>query len=62
MKSGIYSTWTESVWQNLGMRMLLKPSAAMERLSLILGSIVAVLSFILVWFVTSRADILFNTG
>ncbi|XP_016844807.1 nicastrin [Nasonia vitripennis] len=62
MKSGIYSTWTESVWQNLGMRMLLKPSAAMERLSLILGSTVAGLSFILVWFITSRADTLFNTG
>lgn len=62
MKSGLYSTWTESVWQNLGIRMLLKPSAKMERLSLVVGSSVAIASFILVWFVTIKSDILFNTG
>jgi nicastrin len=62
MKSGVYSTWTESVWQSLGMRMLLKPSAATERFSLILGSIIASFSFVIVWFIASRAHILFNTG
>ncbi|XP_014210820.1 nicastrin [Copidosoma floridanum] len=62
MKSGIYSTWTESVWTALKMRMFLKPSAATERLSFILGSSITGVSFILVWFVTSRADVLFNTG
>lgn len=59
MKSGLYSTWTESMWQTLSVRMFLKPSAATERFSLILGTLVAGLSFLVVWFVNSRADILF---
>ncbi|XP_066599037.1 nicastrin [Prorops nasuta] len=62
MKSGVFSTWTESIWQMLGVRMFLKPSAGTERLSMILGSVVAGLSFIFVWFVNSRADILFNSS
>ncbi|XP_014607330.1 PREDICTED: nicastrin isoform X1 [Polistes canadensis] len=61
MKSGIFSTWTESIWQMLSVRMFLKPSAATERLSMILGSIVTSTSFILVWFINSKADILFNS-
>ncbi|KAK9296650.1 hypothetical protein QLX08_009467 [Tetragonisca angustula] len=61
MKSGMYSTWTESIWQTLSVRMFLKPSAATERLTMILGSSVAGVSFILVWFINSRADILFNS-
>ncbi|XP_012263929.2 nicastrin isoform X2 [Athalia rosae] len=58
-KSGLYSTWTESVWQGLSMRMFLKPAAATERLSMIIGSIVAIASFFVVWFIQSRADLLF---
>lgn len=61
MKSGIFSTWTESIWQMLSVRMFLKPSAATEHLSMILGSIVTSASFILVWFINSKADILFNS-
>ncbi|XP_060828681.1 nicastrin isoform X2 [Bombus pascuorum] len=61
MKSGMYSTWTESIWQTLSVRMFLKPSAATEQLTMILGSSVAGISFILVWFINSRADILFNS-
>lgn len=61
MKSGIYSTWTESVWQLLSVRMFLKPSAAAERLSMIIGCLVASVSFIIVWFINSRADILFHS-
>ncbi|XP_058805891.1 nicastrin isoform X2 [Phymastichus coffea] len=62
MKTGYYPTWTESVWLDLSMRMLLKAPPAQERLSLIIGSTVAILSFILVWFVKSRSHVLFNTG
>lgn len=62
MNSGVYSTWTESIWQTLSVRMFLKPSAATERLSMILGSSVAGASFVLVWFINSRADILFNSS
>ncbi|XP_046423774.1 nicastrin isoform X2 [Neodiprion pinetum] len=60
MKSGYYSTWTESVWQVLSMKMFLKPSVAAERLNVILGSLVAIASFIIVWFIQFRADLLFN--
>ncbi|XP_012529890.1 nicastrin isoform X2 [Monomorium pharaonis] len=61
MKSGVYSTWTESVWQTLSIRMFLKPAAATERFSLILGCSVAGFSFVLVWFINNRADVLFNS-
>lgn len=61
MKSGIYSTWTESIWQTLSVRMFLKPAAATEHFSLILGSLVAGFSFVLVWFINNRADVLFNS-
>lgn len=60
-KSGLYSTWTESVWETFGVRMFLKPSPAAERLSMILGGITAVVSFVLVWFINSRASILFES-
>ena len=62
MKSGEYSTWTESIWQSFGMRMLLKPSKSIQRLNLMLGSGVAGLSIVIVWFITSRADKIFNQG
>ena len=61
MKSGVYSTWTESIWQTLSVRMFLKPSAATERFSMIIGSMVAGVSFVFVWFINSRADILFSS-
>lgn len=61
MKSGVYSTWTESIWQTLSVRMFLKPSAATERFSMILGSLIAGTSFVLVWFINNRADVLFNS-
>jgi len=61
MKSGVYSTWTESIWQTLSVRMFLKPAAATERFSLILGSLIAGFSFVLVWFINNRANVLFNS-
>ncbi|XP_017888606.1 nicastrin [Ceratina calcarata] len=61
MKSGKYSTWTESVWETLGVRMFLKPAATTEQFTIILGSSITGISFILVWFINSRAEILFNT-
>lgn len=61
MKSGVYSTWTESIWQTLSVRMFLKPAAATERFNLILGSLVTGFSFVLVWFINNRANVLFNS-
>ncbi|XP_011297726.1 nicastrin [Fopius arisanus] len=60
MKSGVYSTWTESIWGSLSVRMFLKPSDTVETLSICLGGFVAGLSFIVVWFINSRAHILFQ--
>lgn len=61
MKSGTFSTWTESIWQSLTVRMFLKPSAATERFSMILGSVVAASSFLIVWSINKRASVLFNS-
>ena len=61
MKSGVYSTWTESIWQTLSVRMFLKPSTATERFNLILGSLVTGFSFVLVWFINNKANVLFNS-
>jgi len=61
MKSGIYSTWTESIWQTLSVRMFLKPSVTTERFSMILGSLIASASIVMVWFINNRADVLFNS-
>ncbi|KYN07730.1 PREDICTED: nicastrin [Cyphomyrmex costatus] len=61
MKSGVYSTWTESIWQTLSVRMFLKPAASTERFNLILGCLVAGFSFVLVWFINNRANVLFNS-
>lgn len=60
MKSGKYSTWTESRWHILGVRMFIKPSATVEQLTITLGSVTAIMSLIIVWFINSRADILFG--
>ncbi|EFN84844.1 nicastrin [Harpegnathos saltator] len=60
MKSGIYSTWTESIWQTLSVRMFLKPSAATERFSMILGSLVAGISFVFMWLISNQRDVIFT--
>ncbi|XP_074109466.1 nicastrin [Cotesia typhae] len=60
MKSGKYSTWTESRWHILSVRMFIKPSEGVEQLTITLGSVIAIISLIAVWFINSRADILFD--
>ncbi|XP_053682421.1 nicastrin [Sabethes cyaneus] len=58
--SGRYSTWTESTWREMSARIFLRPSASHETLTLSIGFIVMVLSFVLVFFISSRSDVLFN--
>lgn len=62
MKSGRYSTWTESTWNALSARIFLQPSATHEALTLAIGFVVTTISFVLVFLVNSRADVLFNIG
>ncbi|KAJ8954166.1 hypothetical protein NQ318_005760 [Aromia moschata] len=58
--SGLYSSWTESSWAELSMRMFLKPSCTHEKMTIAIGSISMILSFALVYFVKSRSHILFT--
>ncbi|KAJ3651438.1 hypothetical protein Zmor_017482 [Zophobas morio] len=57
--SGQYSTWTESIWGDIKLRVFLKPSAAHENMTIAVGSMVFILALLLVYFVKSRAHILF---
>ncbi|EFA05049.2 nicastrin [Tribolium castaneum] len=57
--SGQYSTWTESTWGDIKLRIFLKPSAAHENMTIAIGSIVFIFSLIFVYFVKSRSHILF---
>ncbi|KAF5286499.1 hypothetical protein FQR65_LT12582 [Abscondita terminalis] len=59
--SGQYSSWTESTWKDLNVRMFLRPSPAHERFTLAIGSITLVMSIIVVYFIKSRSDVLFST-
>jgi nicastrin len=59
-KSNQYSTWTESTWNELSARIFLQPSTMHESFTFAIGSIVMILSFIIVYFVNSKAEILFS--
>lgn len=55
-----YSTWTESTWREMSARIFLTPSASHESLTLSIGFVVLVISFVLVFLINSRSDVLFN--
>ncbi|CAH0548545.1 unnamed protein product [Brassicogethes aeneus] len=57
--SGQYSTWSESTWDDISMRVFLKPSPAHEKLTISIGSISMILSFAIVYFFKTRSHILF---
>lgn len=59
-KSNRYSTWTESTWNSLSARMFLRPSAFHESLTFSIGFVVMILSFVVVFLVNSKADVLFG--
>ncbi|KAK3871136.1 hypothetical protein Pcinc_023698 [Petrolisthes cinctipes] len=59
-QSGEYSTWTESGWQMTGLMIYLKPSVG-EEVGLVCGGVVSLLlSLGVVYFMNSRADIIFG--
>ncbi|XP_053670125.1 nicastrin [Anopheles nili] len=55
-----YSTWTESTWSEMSARIFLRPSPWHETLTLSIGIVVMVISFVLVFLINSRSDVLFN--
>lgn len=59
-RSGRYSTWTESTWREMSARIFLKPAASHETLTLSIGFVVMLVSFVLVYLINSRSEVLFN--
>ncbi|XP_060534306.1 nicastrin isoform X2 [Cylas formicarius] len=57
--SNKYSSWSESTWQEMSVRMFLKPSSAHENMTIAVGSMTLILSFVLVYFVKTRSRVLF---
>ncbi|CAG7722359.1 unnamed protein product [Allacma fusca] len=57
--SGMYSTWTESVWQKFTVRIFLKPSRTHEILTIVFGALVCLLSFIVIGWVSKKSDVIF---
>lgn len=58
--SNYYSTWTESTWNDLSARIFLRPASSHEYFTLTIGIIVFILSFIIVYVVNSKAEVLFG--
>lgn len=59
-KSNLYSSWTESTWSDLSARIFLRPSVFHESFVFSIGLFVMILSFALVYFINSKAEILFG--
>lgn len=57
--SGKYPTWTESTWADFRMRIFVKPPRSHEIFTLTIGTIVMVVSFLIVYFLNSRSEMLF---
>ena len=58
-KSNQYSTWTESTWNELSARIFLRPSAYHESFTFSIGFVTMILSFVIVYLINSKADVLF---
>lgn len=58
--SGKYSTWTESTWSEINIRIFLKPAVSQEALTLAVGLLVMLISFVLVFVINSKSDVLFG--
>lgn len=59
-KSGRYSTWTESTWSEINVRMFVKPSVSHEAFTLAIGFATLFLSFVAVFLINSKSDVLFG--
>lgn len=55
-----YSTWTESTWSEINIRIFLKPAVAQEALTFAIGFLVMIISFVLVFVINSKSDVLFG--
>ncbi|KAH8278521.1 hypothetical protein KR018_004353, partial [Drosophila ironensis] len=58
--SGQFSTWTESTWSQFSARIFLRPSNVHQISTLSAGIVVLVISFCLVYIISSRSEVLFE--
>ncbi|KAH8288623.1 hypothetical protein KR054_006753 [Drosophila jambulina] len=58
--SGQYSTWTESTWSQFSARIFLRPSNVHQITTLSVGIVVLIVSFCLVYIISSRSEVLFE--
>ncbi|XP_076458023.1 nicastrin-like [Babylonia areolata] len=59
-ESGQYSTWTESRWDSFKLRVFLIPSKQFETRVLATGVVILIVSLVFVYFLSARADFLFD--
>ncbi|XP_030559692.1 nicastrin isoform X1 [Drosophila novamexicana] len=59
-RSGEYSTWTESTWSQFSARIFLRPSNVHEITTLSIGIVVFIISFCLIYIISSRWEVLFE--
>ncbi|KAH8272634.1 hypothetical protein KR044_002496, partial [Drosophila immigrans] len=58
--SGQYSTWTESTWSPFSARIFLRPSKMHEITILSFGIVIFIISFCLLYIISSRWEVLFD--
>ncbi|KAH8383225.1 hypothetical protein KR009_007484 [Drosophila setifemur] len=58
--SGQFSTWTESTWSQFSARIFLRPSSVHQITTLSVGIVVLIISFCLVYIISSRSEVLFE--
>ncbi|XP_039597097.1 nicastrin [Polypterus senegalus] len=57
-----YSTWTESRWKEIKARIFLVSSKELEMLTLAIGIAILVISLLVTYFISTKADILFTVS
>ncbi|XP_026573476.1 nicastrin [Pseudonaja textilis] len=56
-----FSTWTESRWKELHGRIFLVASKQLEIVTLVLGLVILIVSFVATYFINAKAHVLFST-
>ncbi|XP_029140258.1 nicastrin [Protobothrops mucrosquamatus] len=56
-----FSTWTESRWKELHGRIFLVASKELEIITLVLGLVILIVSFVATYFINAKAHVLFST-
>lgn len=60
LAEGLYSSWTESSWQTIDLRMFLQPSPRYEWLVFVIGNTIVLTSFAALCWIQRNSDELFN--